>query len=171
MWYGAAFRKLISICRSTSHTSESEVVCLITFVTVQATREIYHGYRIFRVWNWRGPNECDIFHAIIVFAARIALTFTKQQCLVEMFVLRLYPHYGIIPVFLLLLFCCCCFFVCLFFLQTKSSVWHKYVQTLRCELTLTEKRLQNDMNCLSHKSTLRLFELFFSANTKVKCYG
>ena len=46
---GAVLRKLICISRSVSHLSESEVMCLITFLGVPASREELYWYRILHV--------------------------------------------------------------------------------------------------------------------------
>ena len=68
--YGTAIGKLLCIPRSISHMSKSEVMCLITFLWVQATGEKQRGRRFFRVWDWNGRNECDICRAIFVLQSK-----------------------------------------------------------------------------------------------------
>ena len=58
---GAVFRKLICISRSSAHTAESEVMCLVTFLGVQVTREKQCWYKIFCLLNQNGLNAVTSF--------------------------------------------------------------------------------------------------------------
>ena len=80
--YGAAFRKVICMSRSPSHTSKSKVICRATFPGVKATGETLHGYKFFsRVkvqwieWKWHPSRNLRLCSVNCAWS-------TEQQCFV-----------------------------------------------------------------------------------------
>lgn len=109
-----AFRKLTRISKSTSHTTQSEVMQLWTSLGVEAARERKHGFRSFHVYKWNELKESHIFHVVFVFVVWADLTITINW----MFSWNVWT--SVVPP--------CSKFVGQnqYFYQTKNSVWHRH---------------------------------------------